>query len=134
MKVTQENKIESNSNTPEMVDWKELFGEETFMTDLGEAQSEIRYAVWVYKDEKHHVVRVGKDREILQKKFKIRDEMVIKFNTEDVEKITQIEAKNKRLKAWNSGSRSSAKDQDKTKNITKSIRDSRDNDSRRSRL
>lgn len=107
----EEKNADSNSDSADednkdrgTVDWKELFGENSFMTDLGELQNEIRYAVWVFKDDKHHVVRVGPDKKELQTRFKISDQMIFKFDEDHVQTIADMETKKKR-KNWNSGSR-----------------------------
>lgn len=70
--------------------WKQLVGDHAFISDLGKShEAEIggtktivgRYAVWlpVAGSERHQVVEVGDDLEVLQKKYDVPIERVLKL-------------------------------------------------------
>ena len=87
--------------------WQKLVGEKPFITDCGEINEKIRYAVWVFKDGKHHVARVEPDKERLQKYFKVKDDMVFKFDLStgyDVEKAEQKKRIEQKKQSWNTRS------------------------------
>jgi hypothetical protein len=104
-------------------EWRALVGVKTFMTDSGEVMGEDRYAVWVYKEEKHHIVRVGFDKKKLQKLYRVEKGMIFTFNTNHVE---DQETTKKKKPKWNRGSR---EDIDNRNSGT-----TRDRSGRRSRL
>jgi hypothetical protein len=115
---------ESELDEFEDSEWRRLVGKNTVMTDAGEQHGEMRYAVWVYKDKKHHIARVGGDGRKLQKYFKVDDSMIFRFNLNHL--IGQEEKKQK--KKWNYGSASPAYAREKmeqVKNSDKRVRRNR---------
>jgi hypothetical protein len=105
--------------------WRRLVGKNTVITDAGEQHGEMRFAVWVYKDNKHHIARVGPDGKKLQKYFKVDDSMIFRFNFDHL--AEQEEKKHK--KKWNYGSASASYNRSRIEQVK-----SGDNRARRNRL